>query len=508
MILNQTVIGFLSIVTVALIGAAVAACGNVAPPPPTPDIPATVIAAVQQAIPTPTPTPTPDIPATVRAEVQLGVQEALAAIPTPTPTNTPTSTPTPEPTPGPTQTPTATPTPLPTPTAAPTVTPTPTARTLPTPTPAPDLATMVEQAKTGVVRIETNSGNGTGVIVETTGSGKGYVLTNFHVVDGASLIEVQVNDGSRFKASLKGYDAVKDLAVLEICCSRFRSLPFIDATTIKSGSEVVAIGYPLGLFGSATVTKGIVSAVRFDSGHGAWVIQTDAPINPGNSGGPLLSETGQIVGINTYSLDWSSSGTPVDGLGFAISAQTIRGVLPGLKLGTSVGVPNQTPTATPRATPTLTPAPVRWRTYNNQTQQYKLSVPWDWVIDDSDNESVTFTEPQDFAFFNVFSPDWYISTASKELDDWINRKAKEESPIIFEVLEKDDSLDTDGTQTAYVRYRYQSEAKYCEDVVEEILLVTADRTQRSLWIEATVCEHSYHDYQPILNEMLESFDAS
>ena len=86
---------------------------------------------------------------------------------------------------------------------------------------------------------------------------------------------------------------------LEICCSRFHSLAFKNAATLNSGSEVVAIGYPLGLSGAATVTRGIVSAVRYDSRHQAWVIQTDAPINPGNSGGPLLSSSGGVVGINT-----------------------------------------------------------------------------------------------------------------------------------------------------------------------------------------------------------------
>ena len=349
MILHKIGTSVLTVATVLIVGLAAAACGSGAPPTPTPDIPATVEAAVQQAIPTPTPTPTPDIRATVQAEVQA----TMAAMPTETPTATATPLPTETPTPTPTATSTPTPTATPTATPLPTWTPTPTTRPSPTPSPTPSLEAMVEQAKVGVVRINTDSGNGTGVIFETTGNGRAFVLTNYHVIKGGHRIEVQVSDGTGYSATLRGYDAYKDLAVLEVCCSRFRSLPFKDATTLKSGSEVVAIGYPLGLFGSATVTRGIVSAVRYDSTHRAWVIQTDASINPGNSGGPLLSAAGEVVGINTYTFDWSDSGRPVDGVGFAISEQSIRGVLQGLKLGSTVSLP--TPTATARPTPTPTP---------------------------------------------------------------------------------------------------------------------------------------------------------
>lgn len=360
----------------------------------------------------------------------------------------------------------------------------------------------MEQAKTGVVRINTNAGNGTGVIFETTGNGRAFVLTNYHVVEGTHRIEVQVSDGTGYSATLRGYDAYKDLAVLEICCSRFRSLPFKDATTLKSGSEVVAIGYPLGLFGSATVTRGIVSAVRYDSNHQAWVIQTDAPINPGNSGGPLLSSAGEVVGINTYTFDWSDSGRPIDGVGFAISEQTIRGVLQEMKSGRTVELPRPTATRTP--VPSPTPMQVKWRTYTNWENNYTVSLPDDWKIDDSDTDSVGFSQPDDFAYFNVFVPDWFINSAISELDDWLSRQQRDENPILYEVLEKDNSQLTNGVQTAYVRYRYQSELKYCIDVVEEVLIVGSGSRQRALWLESRVCEHSYQDFQPLLDEIFSS----
>ena len=350
-----------------------------------------------------------------------------------------------------------------------------------------------------MVRIETDQGSGTGVIFETTGSGIGYVLTNYHVIDGATLIEVQVKDGTGYSATLRGYDAIKDLAVLEICCGRFRSLPFKDATTLRSGSEVIAIGYPLGFFGSATVTRGIVSAVRYDSLHKAWVIQTDAPINPGNSGGPLLSATGEVVGINTYTHDWSSAGNPVDGVGFAISEHTIRGIIDGLKLGTRVGPPTPTPTPTP--------VQVRWRTYTNRSYGYTISVPSDWSINDSEKDNVTFTAPRVFAEFTLFFPDWFISSARNELDSWMSRREREEEPEVFEVLERKDSQAADGTQTAYIRYRFQSETKYCIDEVQEILAISTGQRQSAIWIESKVCEHSYQDLQPVLDEILNSLDT-
>ena len=266
-----------------------------------------------------------------------------------------------------------------------------------------------------MVRINTNSGNGTGVIFETTGNGRAFVLTNYHVVDEAHRIEVQISDGTGYSATLRGYDAYKDLAVLEICCSRFRSLPFKDATTLKSGSEVVAIGYPLGLFGSATVTRGIVSAVRYDSSHKSWVIQTDAPINPGNSGGPLLASSGEIVGINTFSVDWSSSGRPIDGVGFAISEQSIRGVLQGLKSGSRVSFPTPTATPWPTSTPTPWPTPTRalvtWRTYNNPIYCYSITVPdaTGTIDDQRQGQRKALLQPDD-SFLGVLSmhlvPDW------------------------------------------------------------------------------------------------------
>ena len=325
-------------VVAVLIAAACTAESPTPVPTATRDIDATVQAAVAAALPTAIPTPTPDIDATVEARMAA----TLAAIPTPTPLPTATPMPTPVPT--------ATPTPTPVPTATPTPMPRPTPRPTPTKDPAVALSAMVKQVRPAVVRIQTSSGSGSGVIFETQGQ-TGYVVTNHHVVEGDVMVSVIVNDSTTYLGSVLGTDSVRDLAVVSICCGSFRALPFGNAAALQPGDEVVAIGYALGLPGQATVTRGIVSAVRYDSTHRSDVIQTDAAINPGNSGGPMLSISGKILGINTFRYDESQSGRPTEGLGFAISGTTVQQQIPTLLAGTPA------PTAAPAATPPATPTP-------------------------------------------------------------------------------------------------------------------------------------------------------
>ena len=273
---------------------------------PTPVIEATVSAAVEAALPTPTLIPTPDIKATVEARMRA----MIAAIPTPTPT----------PTLGPTSTPT------------------------PTPTPSLSLAAMVELVRPGVVRIETDQGIGSGVIFESDAINRSaLVLTNFHVIEDASWVEVLVNDSTTYSGTVRGVDSVRDLAVVSICCARFSALQFGDAESLEVGNEAIAIGYALGIPGGATVTRGIVSAIRYDSSRRRLVIQIDAPINPGNSGGPLFSLDGEVVGINTFKLESAGGGRPTEGLGFAVSEVTVQALLPELKRGTYALNPTPTP---------------------------------------------------------------------------------------------------------------------------------------------------------------------
>ena len=330
----------------ATVQAAVSAALPTETPTPQPDIEATVaagIAATRAAEPTltPTPQPTPDIDATVEARMAA----TIAAMPTATPTLVPTATP--APTASPTPVPTATPTPVPTATRRPTSTPVPTSTPQTALSASVVLSEMVKRVRPGVVRIESRVSNGSGAIFETQGR-TAYIVTNHHVVEGSAEVSVTVNDSAEYQGTVLGTDAVRDLAVVRICCGSFRILPFGDASTLEPGDEVVAIGYALGLLGEATITRGIVSAIRYDANYLSDVIQTDAAINPGNSGGPMLSPAGQMLGINTFRYDRTEGGRTAEGLGFAISAKTVQARIPSLK--TARAAPTPAPTRGPTPT--------------------------------------------------------------------------------------------------------------------------------------------------------------
>ncbi len=243
----------------------------------------------------------------------------------------------------------------------PTEEPTAEARAAEAPAPAApdtDLPAMLERVKLAVVRIETPDGSGSGVIVETNAAGAALVLSNYHVVEDAPWVSVEVRDSETFRGELAGFDPGTDLAVIEICCGDFAALEFGDAAQVWAGSEVLAVGYPLGLPGEASVTRGIVSAIR--SLEGVEVIQMDAPINPGSSGGPLVSEQGTILGINTFGI------RDMESLGFAVSERTVQAALPRLKATASSGfalAPAATPDSQSTPLPTPTPAPTPLPTF-------------------------------------------------------------------------------------------------------------------------------------------------
>ena len=158
----------------------------------------------------------------------------------------------------------------------------------------------------------------------------GYLLTNNHVVEDASAIEVRLEDGRRYPARIVGRDAPTDVALLKVDApgERFPVAPLGESARLQAGEWVVAIGNPMGL--SHTVTAGIVSATHRGDVHPdgrvryADFIQTDASINPGNSGGPLFNARGEVIGINT------AINAAAQGIGFAIPVDMVKKLLPGL----------------------------------------------------------------------------------------------------------------------------------------------------------------------------------
>ena len=187
---------------------------------------------------------------------------------------------------------------------------------------------LVTKVRASVVRINNSDGLGSGVIFDTSDQ-TGFIATNYHVVGLEEVVTVTVNDSTSYDGTVLGVDWVRDLAVISICCGNFTAVAFGDDDTLEIGTDVVAIGYALGLVGPATVTKGIVSRVFDDDEKMRKLIQTDAAINPGNSGGPLFTLDGLVVGINTFIL------TNSEGLGFAIAESTIQEQIPLLRSGVS-----------------------------------------------------------------------------------------------------------------------------------------------------------------------------
>jgi S1-C subfamily serine protease len=175
---------------------------------------------------------------------------------------------------------------------------------------------------------ETPQGSGSGFIWDRDG----HIVTNFHVVQGASSLQVKLQDGSAWPARVVGSDPSKDIAVLAI------DAPGLDLQPIEQGAsagllvgqKVIAIGNPFGL--DHSLTSGVISALgrEIEAGNGrtiTGVVQTDAAINPGNSGGPLLDSQGRLIGVNTAI--FSPSGASA-GIGFAVPVDTVRRIVPEL----------------------------------------------------------------------------------------------------------------------------------------------------------------------------------
>ena len=167
---------------------------------------------------------------------------------------------------------------------------------------------------------------GTGVIL----TADGYVVTNAHVIANAMAVRVTLQDKRSFDASLVGYDEVTDLAVLKISAENLSPAVLGDSAVLRVGDTVVAIGDPLGIALSGSMTDGIVSAINRDitvDGRTMTLIQTNAALNSGNSGGPLINCYGQVVGINTMKIGDQMSTAGVEGLGFAIPSSTVKDIV-------------------------------------------------------------------------------------------------------------------------------------------------------------------------------------
>ncbi|MBO1514932.1 serine protease [Metabacillus sp. BG109] len=211
----------------------------------------------------------------------------------------------------------------------------------------------VSDAVVGVVNLQEagfwnetgEAGTGSGVIYKKDGK-NAFVVTNHHVIAGASQVEISLSDGTRVPAEILGSDELTDLAVLRVDSEKIKQVAqFGDSDKVKPGEPVIAIGNPLGLQFSGSVTQGIISgterAIPIDSngdGQVDWnaeVIQTDAAINPGNSGGALINIDGKVIGINSMKIAQSA----VEGIGLAIPANLAIPIIEDLETYSEVRRP-------------------------------------------------------------------------------------------------------------------------------------------------------------------------
>ncbi|MEK6757572.1 MAG: trypsin-like peptidase domain-containing protein [Nanoarchaeota archaeon] len=185
-----------------------------------------------------------------------------------------------------------------------------------------DFSGIIEDAIQSVVTIRTDISQGTGFIIDS----EGYVVTNYHVVDGAKSAGVYTYDGKSHLVSLIGFDKNLDVALLKIE-GNYDAFELANSNQIQIGEKVIAIGNPLGL--QFSVSEGIISAVHRPGPSGENVyIQTDTALNPGNSGGPLINTEGKVVGINNFKVGGGES------LGFALESNTIEETINNIAMGT------------------------------------------------------------------------------------------------------------------------------------------------------------------------------
>ncbi len=337
-------------------------------------------------------------------------------------------------------------------------TPTPTATPTATATPA-TVSELVRNVENGIVVITTDTGLGTGFIIDADGR----IVTNAHVVERLSTVTVELADETVYEANVLGVDELADVAVIQIPDKRlFHPIPLGDSSLAQVGDEVVVIGYPVGL---KTVTTGIVSA-KLPIG-GVEHIQTDAAINPGNSGGPLLNSAGQVIGVNAFKAEETNSGRPIDNIGFAIAINEVKSRLDSLTAGQSVYDNSPRPVPDPDD---------GWTRYKNGEYGYSIDVPPAWSFNtEFDDERYAHFESSDgraLAEIRAYDvPDSFsLRQFAEQRRDALDVLGFSGSVDLLEI-DSFERVDDTGDEFYLLTYRYQPSSTDCvSDVTERIRL--------------------------------------
>jgi Tol biopolymer transport system component len=193
------------------------------------------------------------------------------------------------------------------------------------------IANLTASVRGAIVRVlRDDGGSGSGFIIDASG----LIVTNNHVVTGAESLTVVLDDNREFDATVVGRDMVRDLAVIQITVpdEALPVLPLAEVGSIQLGQQVVTMGYPLGS-NDLNITQGLISSLKSDTGRNMQWVQTDAAVNPGNSGGPMVNLQGEVVGVITLKFVDAA----IEGVGFTISAATVRTYIERLKAGEVLG---------------------------------------------------------------------------------------------------------------------------------------------------------------------------
>lgn len=185
----------------------------------------------------------------------------------------------------------------------------------------------VRLAKDYFLQVIPIRGMGSGIVMDQNG----YILTNYHIIEGARSVSVAFADGRKLTGRVVGADRSTDIAVVKVEAGNLKAAEFGDSDSLKVGQIVMAVGNPFGfLLGGPTVTMGVISAlnrhIHYDGRVYENLIQTDAAINPGNSGGPLIDDEGRVIGVNTAVIPFAR------GIGFAIPINAAKRVARELAL--------------------------------------------------------------------------------------------------------------------------------------------------------------------------------
>ncbi|MFN8533003.1 MAG: trypsin-like peptidase domain-containing protein [Dehalococcoidia bacterium] len=180
-------------------------------------------------------------------------------------------------------------------------------------------AQIVERLKPSVVQISANNSTGTGMILDSQGN----ILTNAHVVARVTTVTVRLSGGRSVQGRVVARDEDRDLAIVRIEAQGLQAVRLGDSTALRTGEDVIAIGYALNLPGEPSVSRGLVSGVRDAQRTDLKYIQTDAAVNPGNSGGPLVNARGEVIGVVTSRIT-SDAGRAVQGINLAISISSAK----------------------------------------------------------------------------------------------------------------------------------------------------------------------------------------